>query len=292
MQAEATTLPAFVIKAEELVALNYLDRNHPRPRKLEWINRGTNQPLRRSSIEMLLRTLFRDVETPSVVKLHQSAGLRAVFGTDQERQKFASAFAAACSQEMSHKQYLASAVFDNREAAESAVAALKQAGIPETAISIMWRASKFLDADYRWSDGASTLSVAGAVAGGGIAGAMLGVAVLFVPGIGPVAAAGALAVSALSSMVTVGGVLGATGGALARTLTDHDVDGVAARYYEEQIQRGKVFVSVDTRSAGCELDAAVQVLTDNRGRMANAHLSARRQSRPGAPSSKMVLVST
>ena len=76
MLAEATSMPAFVIKAEELVALNYLDRNHPRPRKLEWINRGTNQPLRRSSIEMLLRTLFREVETPSVVKLHQSAGLR------------------------------------------------------------------------------------------------------------------------------------------------------------------------------------------------------------------------
>jgi len=268
MQLNAISMPAFVIKAEELAALNYLDRNHPRPRKLEWINRGTNQPLRRSSIEMLLRTLFREVETPSVVRLHQSAGLRAVFATDRERQRFASAFAAACEQKVSDKDYLASAVFDDREAAERAVRALKDSGIPGRAISILWRASKFLDADYRFSDGHSPLSVAGAMAGGGVAGAVLGIAVLFVPGIGPVAAVGAVASSALSSMFTFGGILGATGGALARMLTDHDVDGVAARYYEEEIQRGKVFVSVDTRGTSGTLDAAVRILKENRGRTA------------------------
>jgi hypothetical protein len=178
-------MPAFVIKAEDLSALNYLDRNHPQPRRLEWINRGTNQPLRRTSIEMLLRTLFREVRTPSVVRLHQSAGLRAIFGSDQERQRFASAFAAACEHELTRKDYLATAVFDDRESAERAVASLKDAGIAEDAISIMWRASRFLDADYRFSDGHSSLSVAGAVAGGGLAGAVFGIAVLFVPGVGP-----------------------------------------------------------------------------------------------------------
>jgi hypothetical protein len=32
-------------------------------------------------------------------------------------------------------------------------------------------------------------------------------------------------------------------------LTDHDVDGRDAEYYEEHIQSGGVFVSVDTRRA-------------------------------------------
>ena len=84
-------MPSFVIKAEELATLNYLDRNHPRPRRLEWINRGTNQKLRRTSIELLLRTLFRQVTSPSVVRLHHSSGLRAIFATEQERARFARA---------------------------------------------------------------------------------------------------------------------------------------------------------------------------------------------------------
>jgi hypothetical protein len=268
MKHEAIMLPAYVIKAEDLGALNHLDRNHPRPRRLEWINRGTNQLLRPTSIEMLLRTLFREVKSPSVVKLHQSAGLRAVFGTDQERDKFATAFASARSQESEKKEYLVSAIFEDREGAERAVTTLKDAGVREKSLSIMWRASKFLDGDYRWSEGHSTLSVAGAVAGGGIAGAMLGIAVLFVPGVGPIATAGVLAASAFSSVATLSGIIGATGGAIARMLTDHDVDGVAARYYEEEIRRGKVFVSVDTRSAGTTHADILQILKRCGGRSA------------------------
>jgi len=268
MATDTITQPAFVIKAEDLAALNYLDRNHPRPRKLEWINRGTNQKLRRTSIELLLRTLFREVSSPSVRQLHQSTGLRAIFGSSRDRDRFANAFAAARTQEGAKKQYLVSAVFDDRDGAEQAVGSLKSAGIADTAISILWRASKFLDADYRFSEGHSTLSVAGAVAGGGIAGAMLGVAVLFVPGVGPVAAAGVLAASAFSSVATVSGVIGAAGGALAKMLTDHDVDGVEARYYEEQIRRGKVLVAVDTRSATGMADEALRILKQRGGRTA------------------------
>lgn len=264
-------MPTFVIKAEELPALNYLTRNHPRPRKLEWINRGTDQRLKRTSVEMLLRTLFNEVETPSVVRLHQSSGLRAVFGSEQERARFASEFAAAQAQEGSQRHYLATAVFEDRETAERAVESLRKEGVPDHAISVMWRASKFLDADYRWNEGHSKLSVAGAVAGGGIAGAMLGVAVMFVPGVGPVAAAGVLAASALSSMMTVGGIAGATGGAIARMLTDHDVDGVAADFYEEQIQSGKVFVSVDTRDADCSPGDALRLFKASKGRTAGPH---------------------
>jgi len=268
VQAEAIPLPSFVIKAEDLATLNYLDRNHPRPRRLEWINRGTNQKLRRTSIELLLRTLFREVTSASVTRLHQSSGLRAIFATDQERERFARAFSRAQVQESAKHPYVVSAIFDDREAAERAITALRRSGISEQAISLLWRASKFLDADYRWSEGHSSLSVAGAVAGSGIAGAMLGVAILFVPGIGPVATAGMLAASALTSVATVSGVIGATGGAVAKMLTDHDVDGVHARYYEEEIRRGKVFVSVDMRNADSRPADALQILKQRGGRTA------------------------
>lgn len=260
-----SALPAFVIKAEELAVLNYLDRRHPRPRKLEWINRGTDQLLKISSVQMLLRTLFREVSTPSVRRLHRSSGLRAVFRTVRERDTFAKDFAAARIRERESQPHLATAIFDDRQSAQRAVTALKGAGFGEPAISIMWRGSKFLDPNYRWSEGHSPLSVAGAVAGGSLAGAVFGVAVL-IPQVGAVAASGALAASAFSSMASLSGIIGGTGGALAKMLTDHDVDGVAAKLYEEEVQRGKVFVFVDTRNAAAGLDDAYRILAQNRGR--------------------------
>lgn len=145
---------------------------------------------------------------------------------------------------------------------------LKDVGIPDNAISLLWRASRFLDTDVEWVEGHSKLSVAGAIAGSGVAGAMLGVAILAIPGVGPVAAAGALAASAFSSVAAVSGIIGATGGAIARMLTDHDVDGVSAGYYEQEIRRGKVFVSVDTRIALDQQDQALQILKSFGGRSA------------------------
>ena len=51
MGQEGATVHAFVVKAEELPALYYMDEAHPRPIELEWINRGTDQPLRRRKRE-------------------------------------------------------------------------------------------------------------------------------------------------------------------------------------------------------------------------------------------------
>lgn len=266
MQQAAILAPAFVIKAEELPALNYLVPGHPRPRQVEWINRGTDQKLRRSSVEMLLRTLFVDVATPSVVRLHRHAGLRAIFGTNKERDLFASAFAAARAHNSTVTRYHVTAVFEGRDAAERAVGELESAGIPDRSISLLWLAAQFMDPDIKWRDGHSKLSVASAVAGGGVAGAMLGVAVLAIPGVGPVAAAGAIAASAVSSVATVSGIIGAAGGAIAKMLTDHDVDGVSATYYQQQIQRGKIFVSVDTRIAEGLGDVARRVIRQYGGR--------------------------
>ncbi|GGC07848.1 hypothetical protein GCM10011494_28110 [Novosphingobium endophyticum] len=268
MGMDADTTPAFVIKAEDLPALHFLHPNHPQPLLYEWINRGTDQKMRRSSIEMLLRTLSHDEVSPSVARLHHSSGLRVSFRTSRERDLFAAAFSCAHNQLNVRKQHLVAAMFDERADAERVVSELKSNDIPDSSISLLWRAGQFRDPDNGDWQGHSKLSVAAAAAGGGIAGAMLGAAILFIPGIGLVAAAGAIAASSFSSVASVSAIIGATGGAMARMLTDHDVDGREANYFEGQIRRGKVFVSVDTRIAEGQREIARRILLRNGGHVA------------------------
>jgi hypothetical protein len=265
MGLDTTITPAFVIKAEELPALHYLSPDHPQPLLHEWINRGTDQRMRRTSIEMLLRTLSHEEVSPSVARLHHSSGLRVTFRTSHERDVFAAAFANAHAQMSVRKRHLVAAMFDEQAHAERVVSELKAAGIPDGSISLLWRAGQFKDPDTGSWQGHSKLSVAAAAAGGGVAGAILGVAILFIPGVGLVAAAGAIAGSSFSSVASVSAIIGATGGAMARMLTDHDVDGREANYFERQIRRGKVFVSVDTRIAEGQRESARQILMQNGG---------------------------
>jgi hypothetical protein len=266
MAHESAAAPAYVIKPEELSALNYLPPDHPRPQAVEWINRGTNQTLRPSSVDMLMRTLFVDVASPSVVRLHRTSGLRAVFTSDQERNTFATAFTAARQKLLGVESHHVTAIFNQLKEAEQAVVALKEAGIAPKSISLMFRASQFIDTTVKWREGHSKLSVAGATAGGGVAAVIFAMAVLAIPGIGPVAAAGAIATSAFHSFAAASGVLGATGGAIARMLTDHDVDGVSASYYQEQIRRGKIFVAVDVRGKPGIRELARDILRKLHGR--------------------------
>ena len=262
---------AYVVKAQELPALYYLDEAHPRPTALEWINRGTDQKLRRTTVEMLLRTLFGGAQTPSVQKLHNSSGLRAQFRSARERDRFSAAFAKARDEMNRDRQNLVTAVFDQQASARRAVAILGIEGIPEDAISLLWRASEYLEEKYAPPVGYSPGKLVGAIAGAGVAGAMFGVAVLFVPGIGAVAVAGALASSAVPSVAAVSSVIGATGGAIAKMLTDHDVDGVSATLYEREIKRGKIFVSVDTSRSDINAQKVRDLLRAQGGRAPEGH---------------------
>ena len=163
--------PAYVIKAEELVAVNYLADDHPRPQSVEWINRGTDQVLRPTTTDMLLRTLFQPAASPSVQKLHDSSGLRVIFCSDTERERFATAFRDAIAKERASTEHVVTAIFDDRGKAESAIAALHHEGVSPAAISLLCRASHFGDPESKWPEGHSSMSITGAVAGAGIAGA-------------------------------------------------------------------------------------------------------------------------
>jgi len=139
MEQDSVRQPAYVIKAEDIAALNYLDPDHPRPLLIEWINRGTDRKLRPTSIDLLMRTMDRDDVSPSVQSLHQSSGLRVMFGSDEERDRFANAFTGACAQLTVKRQFHVASMFDNLEQAEAVVLQLKDAGVPEKAISMLWR---------------------------------------------------------------------------------------------------------------------------------------------------------
>lgn len=268
------TMHAYVIKVEELPALNRISADHPQPALYEWINRGTDQKLRRTTIQMLLRTLEQDNASPSVTRLHDSSGLRLLFSSTQDRDEFALAFSAALAEERNRAGYLVAATYDSRDEADAVVAKLKDAGIPDESISLLWRTGQYVDEDGKNWMGHSKRSVAAAVTGGGIAGAVLGVAMLVVPGIGIVAASGAIAASAYSSVAAVSAALGATGGALARMLTDSDVEGREANYFEAQIRRGRIFVSVDTRIAVGLRNVARDILLRSGGNAPAARLIA------------------
>lgn len=238
----------FVIKAAELAALNYLPPDHPRPCCLEWINRATDKKLQRSSVDQILRTIHLDIARPSIVRLHRTAGLRATFQNERERHAFAASFVRAKEELINSLNYNLTSIFDDRQKAEQAILELKQAGVPCEAVSLMFRTNQFLSVDFKWPKGHSKLSVASAAAGGGVAAAIFAMAVAWIPGIGPLAAGGVIASSTLSSYAAASAVLGATGGSIARMLTDQDVDGVLAAFCEEQMANGKIFLSVDLRS--------------------------------------------
>ncbi len=257
MAPAAETGQSYVIKAGELAALNYLAGNHPRPASAEWINRGTDQKLRRTTVDLLLRTFYQEPVSPSVARVRDSTGLRLTFRTDRERNQFASAFSDACKTEAVQDRSLLVAMFDDRKSAQVAVAELKQSGIPDRAVSLLLRAGHFMEPGSQWPEGHSMLSIAKAIAGGGLATALLGVGILAVPGVGGLALAGTVAVAS--------GTVGATGAAIAKMLTDLDVDDIATKFFEQQVRSGKVFVTVDLRSTPGRREQVCSTLRRNGG---------------------------
>ncbi len=260
MATGSPTAPSFVLKAEQLAALNHLERGHPRPTGLQWINRGTDQNLRPTTVAQLMRTLFRDTRSPSVRRLHETAGLRVMFKSERDRDLFARQFAAAWGIELQRRRSDLTAVFAVPAAAERGFRELSEAGVSPRSVSILWRAGQFLESRHGGPPGHSRLSVAAASAGGGLAGAIFGVTLLVVPGLGQVAVGGALLAHAIGTIGAFGGAVGASGGALARMLTDFDVDDREVPYFAMAIERGMVFLSVDPATCGRPIEEVRGIL--------------------------------
>jgi hypothetical protein len=142
---------------------------------------------------------------------------------------------------------VASAMFDSQSEAQQAVAALRQAGISDGALSVIAQKGRTMttrDADGEITDEEHTNVLRG-ILGGGALGAGLGVAALAIPGVGPLAALGAIAASAVPEAMAIGAAVGATAGTFNEVLLKHGVDEHDAKYYGEGMKNGGVLVTVD-----------------------------------------------
>ena len=159
---------------------------------------------------------------------------------------------------------LASAVFDSRSEAERAIEDLRVAGVRDSAISVIGQhegeTTETTGSGERLADNDEPESfIAKAAAGSGI-GALLGVAALAIPGVGPLAAAGAIAESAIGGAALTGTAIGAAAGGLTDILTKHGVSDEDAGYYHERLNRGGIFVSVDTTSDSVSREDVQEIL--------------------------------
>ena len=184
-------------------------------------------------------------------------------------------------------QRIASAVFDSREEAERALSELRTAGISDSAISVVGRGDE-AGGSTGWSgDGSTVLGndsmdrdagtdgdeaksdvVKGAAIGTGT-GALLGIAALAIPGVGPLVAAGAIAASAIPAAAAIGAGAGLAAGSVGGLLADHGVDEDDSRYYEDRLQDGGIFVSVQADDAGGSIEQAREILFRNGGHSAS-----------------------
>jgi hypothetical protein len=171
-----------------------------------------------------------------------------------------------------------SSVFDSRDEAERAVAQLRSAGVSESAISIV--AQQGGSTTSTTVVGGDTVhedhSVAKGLGVGAGVGALFGLAALAIPGVGPFIAAGALAnaFGAAGGAIAAGAIVGGTAGGLTEALTSHGVSTEDARYYEDRVSQGGVFVSVDTANAGIDPERAEDILYSAGGHSANRQRTA------------------
>jgi len=168
---------------------------------------------------------------------------------------------------------LISAVFDSHSEAEAAARDLRQAGVPDSALSVIARRQEesgdYGDANTHEAKEKGEGALKGALGGAGL-GALLGIAALAIPGVGPLAAAGAIASSAIPEAAAIGAGAGALAGGLSGLLTKHGVSEEDAGYYEERINNGGVFLSVDANAAGVSTDQVRDILQRNGGHNASS----------------------
>lgn len=160
-----------------------------------------------------------------------------------------------------------SAVFDTESQADRALADLRASGVPDRSLSIIAQhegsTTETSGTGETTHDGGG--SIIRGLVGGGALGAGLGVAALAIPGVGPLAALGAIAAAAAPGAAATGAVIGAVAGGVNEALHKHGVSEEDARYYGEHIGRGATFLSVNTTEAGSDRAMVERILYDNGG---------------------------
>ena len=152
-------------------------------------------------------------------------------------------------------------IFQQAEQTEHALEALRAAGFTADHVSVVAKddraALSALPAADTGLEGAGTGAVLGGLTGG-VLGWLAAIGVLAIPGVGPIVAAGALA-------LTLGGAaLGAVTGGLIGALVDLGVPEETALAYQSTVEQGSLLLTVvtpdDTQAA-----AAIAILEQHGG---------------------------
>lgn len=127
--------------------------------------------------------------------------------------------------------------FPNRDAAEKAVAELRQKGFDKD-ISIVAKDDQNRENNQYPTMGTDSVSDGATTGGvlGGLAGLAMGAGALAIPGVGPLIAAGPIA----------GLLSGAATGGIAGGLVDYGIPQERSKYYEDKVKQGNILVSVRT----------------------------------------------
>jgi uncharacterized membrane protein len=135
------------------------------------------------------------------------------------------------------------ALFKRYEDAEQAIKQLNDLGYGKESISVAAPEAMIQDKLSVSEDVQEDATKTGAIFGG-LAGLLVGVGVILVPGVGPLLSAGALA-TALGSTAAGAGIGAATGG-FRGALKNLDVPEADARVIEEGLKNGGILVTVIT----------------------------------------------
>ena len=147
-----------------------------------------------------------------------------------------------------------SAMFDSQADAERAVSELRREGVSDSALSVIAQSKGTMttrDGEGAITDEEHTNLLRG-ILGGGAAGAGLGVLALAIPGVGPLAALGAIAASAVPEAMAIGAVAGAAAGTFNEALKKHGIDDDDASYYGGHLKNGGVLITAQANAANAE----------------------------------------
>jgi hypothetical protein len=171
---------------------------------------------------------------------------------------------------MSSGQSVAS-VYDSMSKVEAAIEKLRGEGFPIGQVSVV---ARNLESEKEIHGFATPGELAGKAAGigawtGGLFGVLLGAALFFIPGVGPVFVLGPLVVALLGGLE--GALAGAAGGGLLGALIGWGMSHEHIRRYEEHVRGGK-YLLIAHGSAG-EVERARNLLADTGAEETTVHQS-------------------
>jgi uncharacterized membrane protein len=135
-----------------------------------------------------------------------------------------------------------SGLFEDYAAAQTAVERLVDIGVPASDISLIVQKERVVEPEVVEEAPATATGTATGALLGAVGGLLVGAALLAVPGVGPVLAAGPLAA------VLGGAAIGAATGGLIGAIVDLGVSEEYARIYVREIERGSTLLVVRTNA--------------------------------------------